>query len=130
MDKDKAVELTQQLMDYGLEPESARWIAERELQAVEESQRTGQILNQLKGTAEIGLNSLVSVLNFLASPGYFGGAAAGGSFLVYLWGREQQNKFLREFKQQVNEKIDEKLEQSRTLDLNEFMELFTQGTNC
>lgn len=127
MDKDKAIKLIEQLMNYGLAPEEARWIAERELQAVEESQRTGKILNQLKGTAEIGLNSLVSVLNFLASPGYFAGAAAGGSFLVYLWGREQQNKFLREFKQQVNERIDEKLEQSRTLDLDEFMELFTQA---
>lgn len=127
MDKDKAIELTQQLMDYGLAPEEARWIAERELQAVEESQRTGKILNQLKGSAEIGLNSLVSVLNFLASPGYFAGAAAGGSLFIYLWGREQQNKFLREFKQQVNERIDEKIEQTRTLDLDEFMELFTQA---
>lgn len=45
MDKDKAIDLTQQLMDYGLAPEEARWIAERELQAVEESQPTGKILN-------------------------------------------------------------------------------------
>ena len=127
MEKDKAIELIQQLIDYGLAPEEARWIAERELQAFEERQRTSKILNQLKGTAEIGLNSLVSILSFLASPGYFAGASAGSSFLVYLWGREQQNKFLRELKQQLNERIDEKNEQSRTLDLNEFMELFTQA---
>jgi|694.fasta_scaffold135666_2 hypothetical protein len=60
-----------------------------------------KIGNQIKNSSDIGLQGLIQILTLLSSPVSLVVGATGLSFFSYLWGREQQQKFLNNLEQEI-----------------------------
>lgn len=69
---------------------------------LDDEQLFKHIWNQIKNSSDIGLQGFIQILTLLVSPVPLIAGATGLSFLSYLWGREQQQKFLTDLEEQIN----------------------------
>jgi hypothetical protein len=82
-----------------------------------------EIWNQIKNSSDIGLQGLIQILTILAAPTFLVAGATGLSFVSYLWGREQQQKFLNNLEEEIN--LLRRDIQNIEVNYDEFMEEFS-----